>query len=82
MGMKGKGVRVAAIDFCFSVTEIVSLVGEGHCEVCKLEWYTCRVDSSVGACGLSRLAQACCLIRVFVVLGYAVKFRWRSQGER
>ena len=27
MGMKGKGVRVAAIDFGFSVTEIVSLVG-------------------------------------------------------
>ena len=27
MGMKGKGVRVAAIDFSFSVTEIVSLVG-------------------------------------------------------
>ena len=55
---------------------------EGHCEVCKLEWYTCRVDSSVCACGLSRLAQACCPIRVFVVLGYAVKLRWRSEGER
>ena len=27
MGMKGNGVRVAAIDFSFSVTEIVSLVG-------------------------------------------------------
>ena len=30
---------------------------EGHCEVCKLEWYTCRVDSllasvdSVGSVG-------------------------------
>ena len=55
---------------------------ERHCEVCKLEWYTCRVDSSVCACGRSRLAQACCPIRVFVVLGYAVKLRWRSEGER
>ena len=45
-------------------------------------WYTCRVDNSVCACGRSRLSQACCPIRVFVVLGYAVKLRWRSEGDR
>ena len=59
---------------------------DGYCEVCNLEWYTWRLDSSVRTCnracsihclrGLIPLRQACCLIRDCFFEGYAAKLRW------
>ena len=55
---------------------------EGHSVVFKLGGISVVLTVFFCERGLCRLRWACCPIRCFIALGYAVKFCWRGDGER